>query len=106
MLREATLPARDAKAVAPAKNPNISSWPRRLRVGVYNPYMGSMGGGERLTVAIAEALMTDYDVEILGRKMHGIPSLAELEERFDVRLPGVSLVDLDAVANGKGWWIR
>lgn len=70
---------------------------RRLKVGIYNPYLGTFGGGERLSVAMAEALCREHDVELLARRMHGVPEVGELERRFDVRLPGVSVVDLDGI---------
>jgi|GEM_PF-491270 len=82
----------------------------RLRIAIYNPYLGTLGGGERLTVAIAEALCHDHDVQILARSMHGIPTVADLETTFGVSLPGVAVVDLDAIAgacSGKlsGTWL-
>lgn len=78
----------------------------RLRIGIYNPYLGTLGGGERLTAAMAEALSEDHDVEILARRMHGLPTVQELEERFDVKLPGVRIVDLDGkLIGGEAQWI-
>jgi GT2 family glycosyltransferase/glycosyltransferase involved in cell wall biosynthesis len=75
--------------------------PRQLRIGIYNPYLGTMGGGERLTATIAEALCKDHQVEILTRSMHGVVSLAQLEERFGVTLTGAAVVDLDSEARGE-----
>ena len=47
---------------------------------------------------MAEALCGTCDVEVLARRMHGLPTVKALEEHFAVKLPGVSVVDLDAEA--------
>ncbi len=39
---------------------------RRLKVGVYNLYWQTMGGGEQVAGAIAEVLSADHDVDVLG----------------------------------------
>ena len=39
---------------------------RRLKVGVYNLYWQTMGGGEQVAGAIAEVLSSEHDVDVLG----------------------------------------
>lgn len=39
---------------------------RRLKIGVYNLYWQTMGGGEQVAGAIAEVLSSDHDVDVLG----------------------------------------
>lgn len=73
--------------------------PTQLRVAIYNPYLGAMGGGERLTVAMAEALSREHKVEILADKHFGSPSIPQLEEYFGVALPGVKVIDLETLGS-------
>lgn len=61
-----------------------------MKAAIYNPYLDTLGGGERYTIAFANALhKLGYvvDVEWVG------PSIKErLEERFGVRLPGINFI--------------
>ncbi len=60
-----------------------------MKVGIYNQFLRTMGGGERLMGAVAEVLaQAGHDVEIIS---HVPASLDQLAERFGLCLRGVRL---------------
>ncbi|MEK7112363.1 MAG: glycosyltransferase family 4 protein [Patescibacteria group bacterium] len=61
-----------------------------MRAAIYNPYLNTLGGGERYTVAVASALVNaGYKVDIEW-KSKSIKK--RLEERFGIDLSGVNFV--------------
>ena len=65
--------------------------PRRLRLGIYNRFWATMGGGEQHAGAAAVALASKYDVELIGiedfdrtrfAKLLGRPEVANLPLRI------------------------
>jgi len=70
-----------------------------MRAAIYNPYLDTLGGGERYTMAFALALVKQgYRVEVQW-KSKSIKK--KLEERFGIKLNGVNFV-LD-VNRGDGY---
>lgn len=69
-----------------------------MKVGVYDRFWSTLGGGERFAAGIAEALAQDHDVELLAIED---VDLAVLGERLGCDLGGVTVRqigdDLDAV---------
>lgn len=64
------------------------------KIGIYNPYLETKGGGEKVCLAIAEVLSQtpDTSVELIT---HGDVDLKELERYFSVDLSKVKLTKLD-----------
>lgn len=78
----------DVLAVEPESGVSAT---KRLRLGLYNRYWATMGGGEQHAGAAAVALSTKYDVELIGvedfdrtrfAKLLGRPEVAELPLRI------------------------
>jgi len=61
----------------------------RLRIGVYNRFWPTAGGGEKFAGGVAQALAADHDVELLGHDDTDPASLAVLAERLQLDLRGV-----------------
>lgn len=59
-----------------------------MRVGIYNRWLPTRGGGEKHMLAIAECLSAEHTVEVLTHQRVG---KAELEEKLNVDLSRVSL---------------
>src|SRR5919199_2429805 len=60
-----------------------------MRVGIYNQFLLTMGGGERLMGTVAEVLaQAGHDVEIVT---HVPASIRQLADRFGLDLPGVRI---------------
>lgn len=60
-----------------------------MRVGIYNRWLHTMGGGERYTLGAAQALVEEgHEVELIT---HRPTSLRALESKLNVDLRGVSL---------------
>ncbi len=61
-----------------------------MRAAIYNPYLDTLGGGERYTMAVADALVRNgYSVDVEWK----YPKIKEkLEERFGVNLGGINIV--------------
>ena len=64
----------------------------RPRIGIYNRYWTTFGGGETQAFGVVDALTNLYDVELIGPNRF---DLDEARERLNARLDGVSfrLVD-------------
>jgi len=61
-----------------------------MRAAIYNPYLDTLGGGERYTMAVATALFDEgYQVDVQW-KMPDIKR--KLEDRFGIILDGVNFV--------------
>lgn len=61
-----------------------------MRAAIYNPYLDTLGGGERYSMAVARVLLAkgySVDVEWVDSDIKG-----KLEKRFGVRLDGVNFV--------------
>jgi len=70
-----------------------------MKAAIYNPYLDTLGGGERYTMAVANLLKSlGYDV-FVEWKDAGIKN--DLEKRFGINLEGVSFVD--SVKKGDGY---
>lgn len=59
-----------------------------MRVGIYNRWLHTIGGGERYTLSLAEYLAQTHDVEVFG---HERVERAVLEDKLDVDLSRVTL---------------
>jgi glycosyltransferase involved in cell wall biosynthesis len=59
-----------------------------MRVGVYNRYLATLGGGEQYSLAIAEELSTQHTVEVIS---HTPVARRQIEERLGLDLAGVGL---------------
>lgn len=61
-----------------------------MRAAIYNPYLDTLGGGERYTMAVARALLKkEYKVDVQW-KTSSIKG--KLEERFGIKLDGINFV--------------
>jgi hypothetical protein len=58
-----------------------------MRIGVYNAYWSTFGGGEQQAGGVVDALSADHDVEMLGPEAF---DLGRARERLGLRLDGVS----------------
>lgn len=69
-----------------------------MKAAIYNPYLDTLGGGERYTMAVATALRErDYVVDV-----EWPPSIKEkLEKRFGIDLKGINFVE--DVRRGDGY---
>jgi glycosyltransferase involved in cell wall biosynthesis len=63
----------------------------RPKIGVYDPYLFELGGGERYVGIFAETLQHNYNVEIIS---HDSTSLSEIERRFQLDLGDVTKREL------------
>ncbi len=59
-----------------------------LKVGIYNRWLHTMGGGERYTLTAAQGLAEENQVELIT---HRPTSLQTLEAKLNVNLQGISL---------------
>lgn len=55
----------------------------KQRLAIYNPYLDTKGGGEKVTLAMAEALSENYEVTLISRRK---TDLNELGSYFDLNL--------------------
>jgi len=70
-----------------------------MRAAVYNPYLDTLGGGERYSMAFAKALVElGYAVEVEWKDRE---IKKKLEDRFGSKLDGVSVVD--DIGRGDGY---
>lgn len=60
-----------------------------MRIGIYNRWLATMGGGERHMLAMAELLSVKHDVEVIS---HQLVSKRDLEKKLNVDLEKVELV--------------
>lgn len=58
------------------------------KIGIYNPYLSTLGGGEKYTSVLAEVLSQKYEVEIIT---HHFIEKKEIEATFDVDLSNVKI---------------
>lgn len=58
-----------------------------MRIGVYNAYWSTFGGGEQQAGGVVDALASDHDVEMLGPESF---DLGRARERLGLRLEGVA----------------
>src|ERR1044072_8836814 len=63
----------------------------RSNIGIYNLHMRAMGGGEKLTLVLAEHLSLDHNVFLFSAEPLDISSL---EQFFDVDLSRVKVICL------------
>jgi glycosyltransferase involved in cell wall biosynthesis len=70
-----------------------------MKAAIYNPYLDTLGGGERYSMAVAQLLVKKgYSVNLQWKD----PAIKKkLEERFGIDLEGVSVVD--DVKRGSGY---
>jgi hypothetical protein len=61
-----------------------------MKAAIYNPYLDTLGGGERYTMGVARALVAkDFRVDVEWKDM----SIKEkLEKRFDIDLSNVNFI--------------
>ncbi len=60
-----------------------------MRIGIYNHWLATIGGGERYMLTMAELLSARHDVEVIS---HRIVPKRMLEEKLNVNLERVELV--------------
>ena len=61
---------------------------RRLKIGLYSPYLDTLGGGEKYLFDIASCLSSEYDVYIFWDDNS---ILSKAEKRFDLKLEKITL---------------
>ncbi len=62
-----------------------------MKAAIYNPYLDTLGGGERYTMAIATALVkNNYTVNV---EWKDVSTKEKLEKRFDIDLSKVNFVE-------------
>ncbi|RJR28785.1 glycosyltransferase [Candidatus Microgenomates bacterium] len=62
-----------------------------MKAAIYNPYLDTLGGGERYTMSFAKVLLKEgYQVDVQWSKSQ---ILQPLQERFGINLNGVRIVD-------------
>src|SRR5689334_20639669 len=64
-----------------------------LNIGIYNLQMPAMGGGEKLSLVLAEHLSTTHNVTLLCAEQ---PDIRLLERYFAVDLSRVNVIALDS----------
>ena len=64
----------------------------KKRVAIYNPYLETRGGGEKLSLAIAEYLSSNYEVTLISKSKN---NLSKLEEYFSLDLSKCKLTIID-----------
>lgn len=70
--------------------PNFGKCKIKMRAAIYNPYLDTLGGGERYTMAVAQTLSKrGYLVDV---QWHNPKIKKRLEERFGIRLKDVNFV--------------
>ncbi|OGM30072.1 hypothetical protein A2630_02455 [Candidatus Woesebacteria bacterium RIFCSPHIGHO2_01_FULL_44_10] len=70
-----------------------------MRAGIYNPYLDTLGGGERYTLAVAATLVSvGYDVDLESKDPQ---ILAKLAQRFGVDTRGMRVVE--SINRGSGY---
>lgn len=61
-----------------------------MRAAIYNPYLDTLGGGERYTVSFAQALVSNgYEVDIQWKNTI---IKKKLEDRFGIKLKGINFI--------------
>lgn len=63
-----------------------------MRVGVYNLYWATFGGGEQQAACLADVLAAEHEVELIG---HTPVDLDEIRDRTNVALPGATFRTCD-----------
>lgn len=62
-----------------------------MRVGLYSPYLSTMGGGERYFLTIAEFFLKHgADIDLFS---DSLLDLSQIEQRFDLNLVGLKLMN-------------
>lgn len=70
-----------------------------MKAAIYNPYLDTLGGGERYTMTVAQTLCKNgWDVDV---EWNDLGILKKLEERFGLNLSGVRVVS--TVQKGSGY---
>lgn len=59
-----------------------------MRIGIYNHWLSTLGGGEKVTAAMAEALSHHYQVDLIGPER--VPR-SQIEDRINVDLGKVDV---------------
>lgn len=72
-----------AGMTTPESSGSAGSPTRRLRVGVYDLYWSTLGGGEQVDGSIAQVLARDHDVTLLGPQ---VPDVGATKRRLGVDL--------------------
>ncbi len=59
-----------------------------MKIGIYDPYLDDLGGGEKYMMTIASCLSKDHDVSIFWDSKK---DLEELVERFSLDISNLKL---------------
>ena len=59
-----------------------------MRIGIYDPYLDDLGGGEKYMMTIAECLSADHDVSVFWDNSN---DLSAVKDRFSLNLEKVAL---------------
>jgi len=70
-----------------------------MRAAIYNPYLDTLGGGERYTLSFAKVLLNNgFDVNIFWKDSS---ILDKFEKRFGITLNGLNTID--DIKKGEGY---
>lgn len=69
----------------------------RLNIGIYHTHLRAMGGGEKLTLALAEHLSANHNVSLFHAET---PNVGNIEQFFEIDLSGVNITHLDPLSIG------
>lgn len=70
-----------------------------MRAAIYNPYLDTLGGGERYTMSVAKVL-SDYDWSV-DLESADKEVISKLEDKFGLKLQGIKVVD--SIKRGDGY---
>ena len=59
-----------------------------MKIGIYDPYLDDLGGGEKYMMRIAQCLAGDHDISVFWDRKK---DLEELKERFQLNLSNIAL---------------
>lgn len=59
-----------------------------MKIGLFDPYLDTLGGGERYTLTLAEYLLKGHQVEIFW---HDKKIINKAKERFNLKLSGIKI---------------
>ena len=60
-----------------------------MRIGIFDPYLDTLSGGEKYMLSIASCLVQEYEVFIFLFVIHSIISMASKIEQLEKREPPI-----------------
>lgn len=64
-----------------------------MKIGIYDPYLDTMSGGERYMLSLARCLASDHTVSVFWDTQKEAEIRAEAERKFHMDLEGITFVD-------------